>query len=500
MLVSERSQFVMLGDMKLEALIGSDLPPLPEGGATEIAGLTADSRAVRPGFLFAALPGVHADGRNFIPQALEKGASAILVDRAPCAETYQVPVVSDINPRRRLALMAARFYGAQPQVAAAVTGTNGKTSVATFMQQIWQAMGLQAASVGTLGVTSNKGHRDLGHTTPDPVTLQAAVADLAKEGVTHLAMEASSHGLAQYRLDGIKLRAAGFTNITRDHLDYHPTFDDYLYAKLRLFGEVMAPGGIAVLNADAPHFAEFEAIAWARGHRVISVGRKGRNICLVSVRPTTRGQTLGIIHEGVNHKIELPLVGAFQASNALVAAGLVMACGGEAAKVFQALAHIKGASGRLEEVVHLANGASVYVDYAHTPDALENILQALRPHTTGKLAIVFGCGGDRDAGKRPLMGDVATRLADRVYVTDDNPRGEDAVLIRAAIMKAAPGAHEIGDRAEAIAMAMKDLAAGDVLVVAGKGHETGQIIGDRIIPFSDQEAVRAVAGLMGGAA
>lgn len=490
----------MLGNMKLAALIGSDLPPPPEGGMTEIVGLTADSREVRPGFLFAALSGTKTDGSAYISQALGKGAAALLLDKTVHAENVNVPVIADINPRRRLALMAAKFYGTQPRLAAAVTGTNGKTSVATFMRQIWTELGLKAASIGTLGISSPKGDRPLGHTTPDPVTLQAAIADLAHEGVTHLAMEASSHGLAQYRLDGVKLRAAGFTNITRDHLDYHASFDDYLYAKLRLFGEVMAPGGIAVLNADAAHFAEFEAICWARGHRVISVGRKGRSICLIAAKPTPRGQHLEIVHEGLNYTVALPLAGAFQASNALVAAGLVIACGGEAAKVFAALEKLKGASGRLEEVAHLANGASVYVDYAHTPDALETILRALRPHTRQKLLVVFGCGGDRDAGKRPIMGEIATRLADRVYVTDDNPRSEKAEAIRAAILASATGATEIADREQAIETAIKALGSGDVLVVAGKGHETGQIIGDKVIPFSDHEAIAAAVARLGGAA
>ncbi|MGB5093020.1 MAG: UDP-N-acetylmuramoyl-L-alanyl-D-glutamate--2,6-diaminopimelate ligase [Parvibaculum sp.] len=467
---------------------------------TEIVGLTADSREVRPGFLFAALSGTRTDGSAYISQALGKGAAALLLDKTVHAENVNVPVIADINPRRRLALMAAKFYGTQPRLAAAVTGTNGKTSVATFMRQIWTELGLKAASIGTLGISSPKGDRPLGHTTPDPVTLQAAIADLAHEGVTHLAMEASSHGLAQYRLDGVKLRAAGFTNITRDHLDYHASFDDYLYAKLRLFGEVMAPGGIAVLNADAAHFAEFEAICWARGHRVISVGRKGRSICLVAAKPTPRGQQLEIVHEGLNYTVALPLAGAFQASNALVAAGLVVACGGEAAKVFAALEKLKGASGRLEEVAHLTNGASVYVDYAHTPDALETILRALRPHTSQKLLVVFGCGGDRDAGKRPIMGDIATRLADRVYVTDDNPRSEKAETIRAAILASAADAIEIADRGLAIETAVKALGSGDVLVVAGKGHETGQIVGDRVIPFSDHEAIAAAVARRGDAA
>ncbi|MEX0839903.1 MAG: UDP-N-acetylmuramoyl-L-alanyl-D-glutamate--2,6-diaminopimelate ligase [Parvibaculum sp.] len=489
----------MMGDMQLAALMGSDLPPLPEGGATEILGLTADSRAVRPGFLFAALPGTKLDGSRFIPQALELGAAALLVPQGAKVEA-RIPVIAVRNPRRRLALMAARFFGKQPGTVAAVTGTNGKTSVATFVRQIWAMLGLEAASLGTLGVERTRDTRPLGFTTPDPVALQAELAALADEGVTHLAMEASSHGLAQYRLDGVKLAAAGFTNITRDHMDYHTSFDDYLYAKLRLFGEVMGPGGVAVVNADSAQAAELEALCWARGHRIISVGRKGRGICLVAARPTARGQTLELVHDGANYEVQLPLVGAFQASNALVAAGLVIGCGGKAAQVFKALENLTGARGRMEEAVHLPSGAAVYIDYAHTPDALENVIEAMRPHAAGRLAVVFGCGGDRDAGKRPQMGEIAARLADRVYVTDDNPRSEDASAIRAAILKGCPGATEIGDRAQAIETAMRALEAGDVLVVAGKGHETGQIVGDKVIPFSDHDAIAAAARKIGGGA
>ena len=474
--------------MRLSALIGSDVTPLPQGDATEIVGLTADSRAVQPGFLFAALSGTKLDGTKFIAQAIEKGAAAILVETGTEA-AVNVPVITDRNPRRRLALLAACYYGKQPRTVAAVTGTNGKTSIVTFLRQIWTALGEEAASLGTVGIVSARGEREIGATTPDPVTLQAALAELADEGVTHLAMEASSHGLAQHRLDGVKVTASAFTNITRDHLDYHRDFEDYAYAKLRLFGEVMGPGGVAVLNADTAHFAEFEAVSWARGHRVISVGRKGRGICLVAARAGARGQTLEVIHEGQNYTIELPLIGAFQASNALVAAGLAIGCGAPAAKVFAALENLTGAKGRLEEVAHLPNGASVYVDYAHTPDALANLLEAMRPHTERQLVVIFGCGGDRDPGKRPQMGDVASKLADIVYVTDDNPRSEQPGAIRAAILAAAPNAIEIGDRGHAIDLAMRSLSAGDVLVVAGKGHETGQIIAGKTIPFSDHQAI-----------
>lgn len=489
----------MLIDMRLAALIGSDLQPLPQGGATEIVGLTADSRAVQPGYLFAALPGTKLDGTRFVGQALEKGAAALLVPQGVAIEA-DVPVIVDRNPRRRLAVMAARFFGAQPRTIAAVTGTNGKTSVATFVRQIWAALGENAASLGTLGIETAKGARPLGYTTPDPVALQAELAALAQEGVTHLAMEASSHGLAQYRLDGATLCAAGFTNITRDHMDYHTSFDDYLYAKLRLFGEVMGPGGVAVLNADSAQYAEFEAVCWARGHRILSVGRRGRDICLAAARPTSRGQTLELVHDGKNYQVKLPLAGGFQASNALVAAGLVIGCGAAASKAFDALEKLSGARGRMEEVAHLKNGAAIYIDYAHTPDALENALAAMRPHAQKRLVVVFGCGGDRDTGKRAPMGEIAARLADAVYVTDDNPRSEDAGAIRADVMKGCPGATEIGDRAAAIETAMRTLEKGDVLVVAGKGHETGQIIGARTIHFSDHEAVAGALAKIGGAA
>jgi len=488
--------------MQLSALIGADVRLPVSGGDTEIRGLTADSRAVEPGFLFAALPGTKVDGARFIPQALEKGAAALLIGGGvELPAGISVPVISDRNPRRRLALMAARFFEVQPGIVAAVTGTNGKTSVASFVRQIWQSLREPAASLGTLGITGPKGERPLGYTTPDPVALHRELAELVDEGVTHLAMEASSHGLAQYRLDGVKVSAAGFTNITRDHLDYHASFDDYLYAKLRLFGEVMAPGGVAVLNADAAQFAEFEAVSWARGHKVISVGRKGRGICLAGLRPGLRGQKLELIHGGRNYNVDLPLIGGFQASNVLVAAGLAIGCGAPAEGVFAALGNLQGARGRMEEVAHLPNGASVYIDYAHTPDALENVLTAMRPHTSGRLVVVFGCGGDRDPGKRPLMGEVAARLADIIYVTDDNPRSEDASCIRQAVLKGCPSAHEVGDRGEAIATAMKALEKGDLLVVAGKGHETGQIVGDKTIPFSDHQAVQdAVREIAGGAA
>lgn len=474
--------------VKLHALAGSDDTLTESARALDIVGVTADSREVKPGFLFAALPGVKADGAKFIGPALEAGAVAILCDRNADVNV-SVPVIRDRNPRLRLAKIAARFYGEQPGVIAAVTGTNGKTSVATFVREIWGTFGLGAASLGTVGVWGPNGVRPLEHTTPDPVRLHKEISLLAKEKVSHLALEASSHGLAQYRLDGLRVSAAGFTNLTRDHLDYHSTFDDYLYAKLRLFGEVMGPGGVAVINFDAEYAQEFEAVSWARGHKIIGVGRKGRDICLEGVTPEARGQRLQIVHAGVHYEVMLPLVGGFQASNALVAAGLVIGCGGEPAKTFRALEGLTGAKGRLEEVVHLANGAGVYVDYAHTPDALETAIKALRPHTKGRLIVVFGCGGDRDPGKRPQMGKIASHSADIAIVTDDNPRTEAAAAIRQQVLAGGDGLQEIGDRASAIQAAVDMLQAGDCLIVAGKGHETGQYVGDKVLPFSDHEAV-----------
>lgn len=482
--------------MDLQTLAGSGQVFLSTIGETKIVGLTADSREVREGFLFAALPGVRVDGAKFIPAAVASGAAAILCE--PNVDVgADVPVVADRNPRRRLSQLAARFYGVQPDVVAAVTGTNGKTSVATFVREIWAGMALRAASLGTVGIVGPEGVCPLEHTTPDPVRLHLEVARLATDKVTHLALEASSHGLAQYRLDGMRIAAAGFTNLTRDHLDYHATFDDYLYAKLRLFGEVMGPGGTAVINVDADYAQEFEAVSWARGHRIVGVGRKGRDICLEGRQAEPRGQKLQVVHGGVHYEIMLPLVGAFQAANALVAAGLVIGCGGNPAQTFRALENLHGAKGRLEEVAHLSNGATVFIDYAHTPDALETALQALRPHTSGRLIVVFGCGGDRDKGKRPQMGKIASQSADIAIVTDDNPRSENANDIRVQVHAGANGLRDMGDRAKAISQAIGLLEVGDCLIVAGKGHETGQIVGTKVLPFSDHDAVEAAVTALG---
>jgi len=458
-----------------------------------IAGLTADSREVKPGYVFAALPGSAANGAAFITNAVAAGAVAVV---APKGITAKVPVIAAENPRRLFALMAARFFGAQPDLVVAVTGTNGKTSVAAFVREIWVSMGFRAASLGTVGVVSPSGTIELAHTTPDPVKLHEIMAGLAADRVRHLAIEASCHGLSQYRLDGLRMSAAAFTNLTRDHLDYHASFADYFNAKMRLFEELLPRGAPAVINADAPEAFEIEKRAAARELAAFTVGRQGKNIRLLSAAREGFGQRLDVQGPSKRHSVVLPLVGDFQASNALVAAGLVIATGGEEELVFHALASLKGARGRLDMVARARNGAPVFVDYAHTPDALENAMRALRPYVRDKLHVVFGCGGDRDKGKRPLMGAVAAKLADRRYVTDDNPRTEDPQAIRAEIMAASPGATEIGSRAEAIRAAIDALGPGDVLLVAGKGHEEGQKIGKMVIPFSDHDAVKAaVAGV-----
>lgn len=452
-----------------------------------MTGLTADSRAVKPGYLFAALPGTTMDGAKFLPQAFAAGAVAAIAAAGTVSD--KGPVIAVDNPRRAFALAAARFHDEQPELAVAVTGTNGKTSVASFTREIWQAMGFRAASIGTIGIVGPSGAAGLSHTTPDPVQLHEAIAALAQDHVKHLVLEASSHGLAQYRLDGVRLSAGAFTNLSRDHLDYHATVDEYFDAKMRLFDELLPQGAPAVFNADSDRAAEVERRANARGLRPFGVGHAGEGLKLVSSQREGFGHKILVQAPEREHRIYLPLVGDFQLSNALVAAGLVIATGGEEALALHALELLRGAKGRLELVGRTKDGSPVFVDYAHTPDALENALAALRPYTKGKLVAVFGAGGDRDRGKRPLMGAAATKFADRVIVTDDNPRTEDAGAIRAAVLAAAPGAAEIGNRAKAIAAAVAGLEAGDVLLVAGKGHEEGQTIGKETIPFSDHEAV-----------
>ena len=478
--------------MRLSQLAGS----ATAGQDPEITGLTADSRAVKPGFLFAALPGVKSDGAQFIKDAIAKGAVAILGNCAAQTLSASLPFISDENPRKRLAEIAAAFHAQQPATMVAVTGTNGKTSVASFVRQIWASLGHSSASFGTVGVVSPHGTKPLSHTTPDPVEIHRLLRELSEEGVTHAAFEASSHGLAQYRVDGVRLRAAGFTNLTRDHLDYHDTFDAYRDAKLRLFSEVLPPSGVAVINADSSEAGAFIRAATARGQTVIRVGEHGTELRLISRNAVGDGQDLVVEWQGKRYTIALPLAGAFQASNVLVAAGLVLATGGDAAHVFKALSDIKGAAGRLEKIGVTKAGVPVYVDYAHTPDALETVLKALRPHTAHKLWVVFGCGGDRDAGKRPLMGAAAAQFADEVIVTDDNPRTEDAALIRKAVLVGVPHARELADRAAAIALSVSSALNGDVVVIAGKGHEAGQIVGREVLPFNDADEVRGVIARM----
>lgn len=472
----------------------------PALAEVEILGLAADSRQVRPGYLFAALAGSKTDGRRFIAEAVKRGAAALLAEPGVGTEGAVVPLVSDPNPRRRLALMAARFYGRQPRTIAAVTGTNGKTSTTCFTRQLWAGLGLKAASMGTLGILAPGFERSSSLTTPDPVALHQDLAALASAGVDHLALEASSHGLDQYRLDGVAIAIAAFTNLSRDHLDYHPTMAAYFSAKRRLFAEVMPPGGVAVLNADVPEYEPLLEICRERRHRVLSYGQHGKELRLEEVRPFAAGQEVRFALDGRPHAATLPLVGAFQARNMLAALGLVLAAGGAPEAAVAAIGSIQGVAGRMQRVACLANGAAVFVDYAHKPGALESVLAALRPHTERRLVVVFGCGGDRDAGKRPQMGAIAARLADWVIVTDDNPRGEDAAAIRRAVLAGCPGATEIGSRGEAIETAMRGLAGGDVLVIAGKGHERYQIVGGETLPFDDTEVAREVAAALGGRA
>ena len=469
----------------------------------DIRGLASDSRDVRPGYLFAALVGTRARGTDFIPDAVARGASAVLAPEGtdPDAAGPRARLVTDPNPRRRLALMAARFHSPQPEVVACVTGTNGKTSVAEFPRQIWETSGRKAGTLGTLGARAEGLCRPLRHTTPDPVTLHRVLGELAARNIDHLALEASSHGLAQHRLDGVNVAAAAFTNLTRDHMDYHADGAAYLEAKAGLFERVMAANGTAVLNADDEHAAGLAGRCRARGLRVLTFGANGADLRLLHRQDTPTGQALSVAIFEVEHRVALPLPGAFQACNALAAAGLALATGIAPEAVVAALRTLRGVRGRLERIAGHPTGAAVFVDYAHTPDALAAALRAARPLAAGKLVLVFGCGGERDAGKRHRMGRVAAALADRVFVTDDNPRGEEPTAIRRAILDGCPGAVEIGDRGGAIRTAVQCLGSGDVLLVAGKGHEQGQTVGDRVIDFDDAtETRRALARMAEGRA
>jgi UDP-N-acetylmuramoyl-L-alanyl-D-glutamate--2,6-diaminopimelate ligase len=461
----------------------------PRFAGLALSGISADSRKVKPGDLFVAVPGTKADGLSFVPQALAAGAAAVMAEQAPDLPA-QVAFIQAPNARRALALAAAAFFPRQPGTIAAVTGTSGKTSVAAFTRQIWAALGLQAASIGTIGVVSPRAATYGSLTTPDPVELHRTLDRLSGEGVTHLALEASSHGLDQHRLDGVRVSAGAFTNLSRDHLDYHPTIEAYLAAKLRLFTDLIVPGGTAVIGVDDCYAGQVVQAAEKRGLKIMTVGVNGDDIKLVAGAIDGYAQVIGLAHAGRAYKIRLPLVGAFQVENAAIAAGLCIATGSDPARVFPALERLQGAKGRLE-LAGEKSGAPIFIDYAHKPDALKKALEALRPYARGRLIVVFGAGGDRDAGKRPIMGRIANENADRVIVTDDNPRNENPAAIRAAILAEAPGAAEIGDRAQAIRAAIAELKSGDVLLIAGKGHETGQIVGDRVLHFSDHEAVAA---------
>lgn len=485
--------------MKIKDLAGSNFPELSAqltGDAADIriSGLTADSRQVKPGDLFVAVAGTKANGVAYIADAVSRGAAAVIA--ADAHADAGAPVFSLSEPRRFLAQAAAAFFGRQPETMVAVTGTAGKTSVASFTRQIWAHSGLAAAMIGTTGVVA-PGRNEYGSlTTPDPISLHKLLAELADAGVTHAAMEASSHGLDQCRLDGVKLAAAAFTNLGRDHMDYHPTVEHYMASKMRLFRALLPKGSPAVIFADGEWSGEAIAAARKAGHDVRTVGRNGDFITLKRVEHFRHKQSAEV-HVGDDiFEIHVPLAGDFQVANALVAAGLAMSTGISAKAAFSALEKLQGASGRLELVGQTRDGALAYVDYAHKPDALQNVLESVRPFTTGRVIVVFGCGGDRDKGKRPIMGEIARRLADIVIVTDDNPRSEVPEVIRAEIMAGASGATEIGDRAEAIRTAVRMLKTGDTLIVAGKGHEEGQTIGSVTLPFSDHaEVLNALGGL-----
>lgn len=456
-----------------------------------VTGFAIDHRKVAPGTVFGAFQGTRLNGEDFIPAAVAAGAVAVVA--RPGTKVEGAAHIADAVPRRRFAELAAKFFAPFPGTVVAVTGTNGKTSTAELTRQLWRLAGFRSASIGTLGVTTANDQVSTGLTTPDIVTFLANMAGLQREGITHASFEASSHGLSQYRTEGLPVRAAAFTNLSRDHLDYHPTMEDYLAAKLRLFSEVVDADGTAVIWADDVASAQVIEVARARGLRLMTVGTRGEALRLINRQPTQLGQTLEIRAEGKSFKVQLPLIGAYQAANVLCAAGLVIASGGTVADTVANLGRLLPVRGRLERAVITRSGAPVYVDYAHTPDGLRAAIEALRPHTGDKLHVVFGAGGDRDTGKRPEMGAIAAKLADKVYVTDDNPRSEDPAAIRAAIMAAAPGAVEVDGRRDAIRMAIEAAGPEDVVLVAGKGHEQGQIVGDRVLPFDDVSVARECA-------
>ncbi|MEO6152228.1 MAG: UDP-N-acetylmuramoyl-L-alanyl-D-glutamate--2,6-diaminopimelate ligase [Croceibacterium sp.] len=470
------------------------------GGEEQVTGFAIDHRKVAPGTVFGAFPGAVVNGEDFIPAAISAGAIAVVARAA--ARVSGAAHFADPVPRRAFARLAARFFRPVPDTIVAVTGTNGKTSTVEMTRQIWRLLGERAASIGTLGVTTPDDSVSTGLTTPDIVTFLSNMTGLAREGVSHVAYEASSHGLSQYRNEGLTVAAGAFTNLSRDHLDYHADMDDYFAAKMRLFSEVVHDGGTAVIWADDVWSSRAIAVAQARGLELLTVGAAGETVRLVSSSPSPLGQVLELAHAGQRYQVTLPLIGAYQAANALVAAGLALATGSAPVPVFEALSRLQPVRGRLERAAITAGGAPVYVDYAHTPDALEAAIAALRPHCAGRLVTVFGAGGDRDRGKRAEMGRIATARSDLVIVTDDNPRGEDAAAIRAEILQGATGAREIGDRRAAIRAAIAEAGAHDIVLIAGKGHEQGQIVGSgaamRVLPFDDVTVARECAGELSG--
>jgi UDP-N-acetylmuramoyl-L-alanyl-D-glutamate--2,6-diaminopimelate ligase len=457
----------------------------------EIKGITADSRQVQDGFMFVALPGLNFNGADFIDAAIKAGAVAILCVPDAKMDNEEIVWLLDEKPNAVFPVYVSRFFKEQPKHIAAVTGTNGKTSVVFFTQQIWKQMGIKAASVGTLGVHADGYHKETGLTTPDPVMIHQALSDLENLDIEHVVFEASSHGIDQHRLDGVDISAAAFTNLTHDHLDYHKTTDEYFKAKKRLFSEVLKPSRAAVLNIDSAEVKQVRQICEERGHNIITVGRNDSDIRLLDQRSSSSGQEITVSYNSEIYDISLPLVGKFQALNALMAVGLVIGCGGDAVLAFKALSYLRPVRGRMEQAGRHPDGGRIYVDYAHTPDALETVLKALKPHVKGKLSVVFGCGGDRDKTKRKVMGDIAERFADTVYVTDDNPRSEYPIDIRREILEGAPKGINAGERGAAIKQAVSDMGVGDILLVAGKGHEQGQTIGDEVYEFDDVTAVRS---------
>ncbi len=460
------------------------------GKDVEINGISADSRTIKPGDIFAALPGTVADGRAYIDSALKNGAAAVM--SVPGLEHLSVPYVASDNPRQSYALMAARLWPGQPETIVAMTGTNGKSSTIDFLRQIWSFAGLKAACFGTLGVTTDEGVTPLKHTTPDAAALHKTLQALSGQGITHAGMEASSHGLVQCRLDGVKLAAVGFTNLSQDHFDYHESMEDYFQAKARLFNTLAGEGTPAVINVDGQYGKRMAKVAEVAGLDMVSVGWAGRDIRIVELSPRASSQTLELEVGGKRIKLELPLAGEFQVLNAVSALGLALKTGVTQDVALEALQNLEGVAGRMQLAGRTEAGAPVFIDFAHTPDGLEKLLRGLRPHTQGRLVVVFGCGGDRDPDKRPKMGAIAAKLADHVIVTDDNPRTEKAASIRKSVLKGCPEADEIGDRRMAIKTAIQGLKAEDCLVIAGKGHEQGQIVGETIIPFSDLDVAREV--------